>query len=64
MKTEPFDPTDYIKTEEDFAFYLADAQEFGDEGEVRDAEAVIARARVRWSLPPPDVTPAPHRRAG
>ena len=46
LKTRPFDPTDYLETEEDMAVYLADARLDGPEA-VADAMEVIARARAR-----------------
>ena len=46
MKLEPFDPADYLDSEEGIEAYLADARLFGAEA-VADAEIVIARARAR-----------------
>ncbi len=50
MKTKPFDPADYLDTEEGFAAYLADARDFGAQAHA-DAVAVVARARARMSRP-------------
>lgn len=46
METLPFDPADYLDSEEGFAAYLADAYLDGPEA-VADAVKVIARARAR-----------------
>lgn len=46
METLPFDPADYLDSEEGFAAYLADARTFGPEA-VADAVTVVARARAR-----------------
>ena len=64
MKTTRFEVTDYLDSEEAMEAFLTDAIEHGDESEVRDAEEVIARARIRWSLPEPSAAHSPHRRAG
>lgn len=48
MKTLPFDPADYLDTEEGIAAYLADARAFGPEA-VADAVEVVARARARMA---------------
>ena len=40
--------TDYLDTPETMAFYLQDALETGDAGELADAIQVVARARARW----------------
>lgn len=44
-KTIPWDATDYLKTDDDIAEYLAAAFETGDIGDVTHALATIARAR-------------------
>lgn len=44
-KTTPWDATDYLKTDDDIAEYLAAAFETGDIGDVTHALATIARAR-------------------
>lgn len=46
MELTPFDPADYLDTEEGIAAYLADARAFGAEA-VDDAVKVVARARAR-----------------
>lgn len=46
MKTLPFDPADYLDSEEEIAAYLADARLDGEEA-VADALEVVARARAR-----------------
>lgn len=45
MKTKPFDPAEYLDSEEAIAAYLADARE-GDAGETAHAAEVAARARA------------------
>ncbi len=50
MKTKPFDPADYLDTEEGIAAYLADARDFGPEAYAVAVE-VVARARARMSRP-------------
>ena len=44
-KTSPWDATEYLKTDDDVAEYLAAAFESGDVGDVTHALATIARAR-------------------
>lgn len=46
MELKPFDPADYLDTEEGIAAYLDDARAFGAEA-VDDAVKVVARARGR-----------------
>ncbi len=46
MKTRPFDPADYLDTEEGIAAYLADARSFGSQA-YSEAVDVVARARAR-----------------
>ena len=46
MDLKPFDPADYLDSEEGFEAYLADARLDGPEA-VADAIEVIARARAR-----------------
>ncbi len=48
MELKPFDPADYLDSEEGIEAYLADARQFGAEA-MADAEIVIARARARMS---------------
>ena len=44
METRPFDPAEYLDSEEAIAAYLADARAYGGQ-ELSDAIAVVARAR-------------------
>ena len=44
-KPVPWDATDYLKTDDDIAEYLAAAFETGEVGDVTHALATIARAR-------------------
>ncbi|MBI5938854.1 MAG: hypothetical protein HY859_00345 [Caulobacterales bacterium] len=53
LKTFPFDPADYLDSEEGIAAYLADARTDGPEA-LSDAIEVIARARTRMKLPVTD----------
>jgi len=46
METRPFDPADYLDTEEGIAAYLEDARSDGPEA-LADAAEVAARARAR-----------------
>lgn len=46
MNTRPFDPADYLDSEEGIAAYLADARTFGAQA-YSDAMEVVARARQR-----------------
>lgn len=46
LKTLPFDPADYLDSEESVAAYLADARTDGPEA-LSDAIEVVARARAR-----------------
>ena len=46
LKTLPFDPANYLDSEEGIAAYLADAQLDGAEA-MADALEVVARARAR-----------------
>lgn len=48
MQLTPFDPADYLDTEEGIAAYLADARAFGAEA-WDDAVEVVARARARMA---------------
>ena len=45
MEIRPFDPVEYLDTEEAIAAYLADARAYGGQ-ELSDAIAVVARARL------------------
>lgn len=46
METQPFDPVDYLDTEEGIAAFLEDARGDGPEA-LADAAEVAARARAR-----------------
>lgn len=46
-KTTPFDVVDYLKTEEDIAFYLEAVAEDGDPALAEMAKEDVARARER-----------------
>lgn len=46
METLPFDPADYLDSEEGIAAYLEDARAFGAAA-LSDAMGVVARARTR-----------------
>ncbi len=48
MKLKPFDPADYLDTEEGIEAYLEDARAFGQRA-LADAEVVVARARARMA---------------
>lgn len=58
MELKPFDPADYLDTEEGIEAYLADARLDGAEA-LADAVEVVARART---LMQPRRRPAPARR--
>jgi probable addiction module antidote protein len=45
VKTKPFDPAEYLDTDEGIAAYMTDALECGDAAFVADALGVVARAR-------------------
>jgi DNA-binding phage protein len=45
VETRPFDPVEYLDSEEAIAAYLADARKYGGEN-LSDAIAVVARARA------------------
>jgi probable addiction module antidote protein len=45
VETRPFDPAEYLESEEDMAIYLTAALETGDATLVADALGVAARAR-------------------
>jgi len=47
IATRPFDPAEYLTTEEAVAAFLKDALESGDPREIRDAHAVATRATSR-----------------
>ena len=51
LETLPFDPADYLDSEEGFEAYIADARLDGPEAVV-DAIEVVARARARMALVP------------
>lgn len=46
MDLKPFDPADYLDSEEGIEAYLADARLFGADA-LAQAEVVVARARAR-----------------
>ena len=48
MELKPFDPADYLDSEEGIEAYLSDARAFGAEA-LADAEIVVARARAQMS---------------
>lgn len=48
MELKPFDPADYLDSEEGIEAYLSDARAFGAEA-LADAETVVARARARMN---------------
>lgn len=48
MELKPFDPADYLDSEEGIEAYLEDARAFGARA-LADAEVVIARARARMA---------------
>lgn len=48
MDLQPFDPADYLDSEEGIAAYLADARAFGTEA-LSDAVEAVARARARMT---------------
>ena len=52
LETLPFDPADYLDSEEGFAAYLADARADGPEA-LSDAVVVVARARARLAAAHP-----------
>ncbi len=45
VKTRPFDPAEYLDSDEAIAAYLQDALEEGDPAEIAEALGVVARAR-------------------
>jgi probable addiction module antidote protein len=45
VKTKPFDPAEYLESNEAIAAYMSDALESGDAAFVVDALGVVARAR-------------------
>lgn len=45
LKTKPFDPASYLKTETAQAAYMNEALETGDPAFIADAVGVLARAR-------------------
>jgi len=45
LKTKPFDPAEYLDSDEAIAIYMTDALETGDPSFVADALGVVARAR-------------------
>jgi DNA-binding phage protein len=53
LKTNPYDPVDYIKTEADIADLLADAAESGDANYIAHANNLAERARQRLANPSP-----------
>lgn len=61
VKTLPWDPAEYIETEEDVVIYLEVAYEDGDPGLIADVLEVIARSKggadvaAKWSGPDEDV---------
>jgi DNA-binding phage protein len=63
LETLPFDPADYLDSEEGLEAYLADARLDGAEA-VADAVEVVARARARMAErePPRDFAPPERNR--
>jgi len=53
VKTLPFDPAEFLDSEEAIAAYLGDAREDGAEALSRATE-VVARARARRRSPEPE----------
>ena len=49
-----YDPTDYLRSEQDVAGYLEAAAEFDDPAFMAIAHEVVLRARKRWSEPVSD----------
>ena len=45
LKTRPFDPAEYLDSDEAMAAYMTEALETGDPGFVVDALGAVARAR-------------------
>jgi len=45
LKTEPFDPAEYLTTPEAWAYLINDALATGDAGYIADAIGIVARAR-------------------
>jgi len=45
MKTRPFDPAEYLDSDEAMAAYMTEASETGDPSFVADALGVVARVR-------------------
>lgn len=45
LKTKPFDPADYLDSDEAAATYLSEAMETADPAFITDALGVVARAR-------------------
>ena len=48
LETRPFDPAEYLDTDEALAAYLTEALDTGDPAFISDSLAVIARARRRF----------------
>lgn len=44
LKTEPFDPAEYLTTHEAWAYLINDALSTGDAGYIADAAGIVARA--------------------
>ena len=57
METRPFDPVEYLDTEETIAAYLADARAYGGQ-EISDAIVVVGRARATMRTSQPVSTSA------
>ncbi|WP_348641321.1 DNA-binding protein [Granulicella aggregans] len=55
--TRPFDPAEYLDTDEGIEAYMTDALETGDPAFVADAQDVVARAASLMSL----ATPIPQK---
>jgi len=55
-KYEPFDPVDYLETEEACEEYIIALREYGtDEEEIQDAYLDIERARIVHGIPKPEL---------
>lgn len=52
MELKPFDPADYLDSEEGIEAFLEDARSFGEDA-LSDAREVVARARARMACARP-----------
>lgn len=50
VKLSPFDPAEYLETDEDIAVFLDEALKTGDSGYIAHAVGVIARAKGMTAL--------------